>query len=55
LPGGGIYGSPLAEDLLRRRYKVIILDDLSTGKLANMRLLFGSQIQSKPNYRALGA
>jgi UDP-glucose 4-epimerase len=36
--GAGFIGSHLAEELLKRRYKVIILDDLSTGKLENTRL-----------------
>jgi nucleoside-diphosphate-sugar epimerase len=30
--GAGFIGSHLAEELLKRGYKVIILDDLSTGK-----------------------
>jgi len=34
--GAGFIGSHLAEELLKRRYKVIILDDLSTGKLQNV-------------------
>jgi UDP-N-acetylglucosamine/UDP-N-acetyl-alpha-D-glucosaminouronate 4-epimerase len=37
--GAGFIGSHLAEGLLKRRYKVIILDDLSTGKLENIRHL----------------
>jgi UDP-glucose 4-epimerase len=37
--GAGFIGSHLAEELLKRRWKVIILDDLSTGKLENIRLL----------------
>lgn len=37
--GAGFIGSHLAEGLLKRRYKVIILDDLSTGKLENIRML----------------
>jgi UDP-glucose 4-epimerase len=37
--GAGFIGSHLAEELLKRRYKVIIIDDLSTGKLENIRPL----------------
>jgi len=37
--GAGFIGSHLAEELRRRRYKVIILDNLSTGKLENIRVL----------------
>jgi UDP-glucose 4-epimerase len=37
--GVGFIGSHLAEELLKRRYKVIILDDLSTGKLENLSAL----------------
>jgi len=32
-------GSHLVEELMKCRYEVIILDDLSTGKLENIRLL----------------
>ncbi len=35
--GAGFIGSHLAEELSRRRYHVIILDDLSTGKLENIK------------------
>jgi UDP-glucose 4-epimerase len=35
--GAGFIGSHLAEELSRRGYQVIILDDLSTGKLENIR------------------
>ncbi len=34
--GAGFIGSHLAEDLARQNYYVIILDDLSTGKLENV-------------------
>jgi UDP-glucose 4-epimerase len=34
--GAGFIGSHLAEELARRCYRVIILDDLSTGKLENI-------------------
>jgi len=37
--GVGFIGSHLAEELLKRRWKVIILDDLSTGKLENLSAL----------------
>ncbi|MGA8849154.1 MAG: SDR family oxidoreductase [Dehalococcoidia bacterium] len=37
--GAGFIGSHLAEELLKHRHKVIILDDLSTGKLENIRHL----------------
>jgi UDP-glucose 4-epimerase len=37
--GAGFIGSHLAEELLKRRCKVIILDDLSTGKLENIKHL----------------
>jgi len=37
--GAGFIGSHLAEELIKCRCKVIILDDLSTGKLENVRLL----------------
>ena len=35
--GAGFIGSNLAEELLSRDYYVIVLDDLSTGKLENIR------------------
>ena len=34
--GAGFIGSHLAEELLKRGYRVVILDDLSTGKLENI-------------------
>ncbi len=34
--GTGFIGSHLAEELARRDYSVVILDDLSTGKLENI-------------------
>lgn len=37
--GAGFIGSHLAEELVRRGYYVIILDDFSTGKMANIELL----------------
>lgn len=41
--GAGFIGSHLAEKLARQRYYVIILDDLSTGKMENIRTLIGSR------------
>ena len=37
--GAGFIGSHLAEELVRRGYYVIILDDVSTGKIENIELL----------------
>ena len=37
--GAGFIGSHLAEELARQGYQVIILDDLSTGKIKNIELL----------------
>ena len=37
--GAGFIGSHLAEELARRGYRVIILDDLSTGKVENIEPL----------------
>jgi len=37
--GAGFIGSHLAEELARRGYHVIILDDISTGKIENIELL----------------
>jgi UDP-glucose 4-epimerase len=39
--GAGFIGSHVAAELLRRRYRVIVLDDLSSGKLENVRHLIG--------------
>jgi len=39
--GAGFIGSHLAEELARRDYYVIILDDLSTGKMENIEPLLG--------------
>lgn len=46
--GAGFIGSHLAEELLRRRYRVIIIDDLSTGKLENIRHLIEPSCHSEP-------
>jgi len=37
--GAGFIGSHLAEELARRGYYVVILDDLSTGRIENIELL----------------
>ena len=34
--GAGFIGSHLAEELVKQDYYVIILDDLSTGKMKNI-------------------
>jgi len=41
--GAGFIGSHLAEELARRDYRVIILDDLSTGKVENIEDLLGKE------------
>jgi len=41
--GAGFIGSHLAEELLKRRCQVIILDDLSTGKLENISHLVNTK------------
>jgi UDP-glucose 4-epimerase len=44
--GAGFIGSHLAEELLKRRYKVIILDDLSTGRRENIEpIIANSDVQ----------
>lgn len=40
--GAGFIGSHLAEELARRGYHVIIFDDLSTGKMENIKTLINS-------------
>jgi len=40
--GAGFIGSHLAQELARRGYHVIILDDLSTGKMENIKTLINS-------------
>jgi UDP-glucose 4-epimerase len=40
--GAGFIGSYLAEELAERGYHVIIIDDLSTGKMANIEPLLDS-------------
>jgi len=41
--GAGFIGSHLAQELTRQGYHVIILDDLSTGKLENIEDLLGKE------------
>jgi UDP-glucose 4-epimerase len=48
--GAGFIGSHLVEELLKRRCKVIILDDLSTGKLENIRHLVEPSCHSEPRH-----
>ncbi len=38
--GAGFIGSHLADSLLRHRHQVVVLDDLSTGAVANIQHLF---------------
>src|SRR3954452_3447863 len=52
--GAGFIGSHLADELLRRNHHVHVLDDLSTGAVANIRHLkgeprFGYTIESAAN------
>ena len=44
--GAGFIGSHLADELLRRGYRVLILDDLSTGRKENIARLLGSSPMS---------
>ena len=37
--GAGLIGSHLVEELVRRKYKVIVLDNLSTGSLKNLKFV----------------
>ena len=47
--GAGFIGSHLAQELVRQGYQVIILDDLSTGKMENIRpLINSSRISPNP-------
>jgi UDP-glucose 4-epimerase len=39
--GAGFIGSHLAEEFLKKNHEVLVLDDLSTGSEANLRLLEG--------------
>jgi UDP-glucose 4-epimerase len=40
--GAGFIGSHLAKELVRRGYQVVIIDNLSTGKISNVEPLLGS-------------
>lgn len=46
--GAGFIGSHLAGELLKRRYSVIIVDDLSTGRPQNMETLIGPSCRPEP-------
>ena len=35
--GAGFIGSHLVESLVKRKHKVIVLDNLSTGRLKNLK------------------
>ena len=37
--GAGFIGSHLVKELVRRKYKVIVLDNLSTGSLENLKFV----------------
>ena len=39
--GAGFIGSNLVQELVRKRWKVRVLDDFSTGKTANLERLAG--------------
>jgi UDP-glucose 4-epimerase len=41
--GAGFIGSHLADELLRQGYQVIILDNLSTGRMSNIETLLGNR------------
>jgi UDP-glucose 4-epimerase len=41
--GAGFIGSYIAEELVRRNYQVVIIDNLSTGKLSNMESISGNR------------
>ena len=44
--GAGFIGSHLAEELSRRGYRAVVLDDLSTGKMENISHLLGPSMGS---------
>ncbi len=46
--GAGFIGSHLAEELVKRGYRVTILDDLSTGKLENIEGLISPSCHPEP-------
>ena len=37
--GAGFIGSNLVKELVKQKYKVLVLDNLSTGKLGNLKLI----------------
>ena len=37
--GAGLIGRHLVKELVRRKYKVIVLDNLSTGSLENLKFV----------------
>ncbi len=37
--GAGFIGSHLVDELVRKKYKVIVLDNLSTGSLKNLKFV----------------
>ena len=41
--GAGFIGSHLTKSLVKRGYRIIVLDDLSTGKMANLEGLLERQ------------
>jgi len=51
--GAGFIGSHLAQELAKRGYQVTILDDLSTGKIENIRPLINSSCHSEGLAEAL--
>lgn len=48
--GAGFIGSHLAEELVRRGYQVIILDDLSTGRKENIEGLIGEPLTGEVQF-----
>ncbi|WP_052748859.1 NAD-dependent epimerase/dehydratase family protein [Desulfurococcus mucosus] len=52
--GAGFIGSHLVAELLRLGYEVVVLDDLSTGSLGNLRGLLGSVEFVKGDVRDYG-
>jgi len=41
--GAGFIGSYIAEELIKRGYRVVIIDNLSTGRLSNLELILGNK------------
>ena len=52
--GAGFIGSNIAEELLRQGERVRIIDNLATGKRANVEALAGP-VESGPPTRAAGS